>query len=214
MAAVFSFGSFGDILSLIGILNDIRQIVSDGRGSYVEYTSLAADLDAFTSSLRVLDRLQAESTNDRHPDAHISTLQAIHDCDQAMKSHTFLSTTDEDTLVSALQTSTIDCNSMDSYCTVSAADTSSDITSLHFLDSAQPQPRSANDRSRTAISRTSLEIRRVVAEVEKIANEFKASLECASIRKSRRSLGALESRAVQDSVGVVANSQESRFHEE
>lgn len=58
MAAVFSFGSFGDILSLIQILNDVRRTLSDGYGSFSEHRDLLESMDAFLFSLRCLDRLQ------------------------------------------------------------------------------------------------------------------------------------------------------------
>lgn len=64
MALVFSFGSFGDILSVIGVLNNIRKTLSDGHGSYSEYADLLTDLNIFISSLQVLDRFQIRVGHD------------------------------------------------------------------------------------------------------------------------------------------------------
>lgn len=58
MAAIFSFGSFGDILSLIQILNDVRRTLSDSYGSFSEHGDLLESMDAFLFSLQCLDRVQ------------------------------------------------------------------------------------------------------------------------------------------------------------
>lgn len=179
MAAVFSFGSFGDIISVVGLLNDMRQIVSNGRGSYVEYAGLTTDLDAFIESLQVLGRLQvmhmSEDSADANRDAHhVPTLQTALNCVQYMNSHSVLPTANRDTLVSALQT-TID-RIYTYHSAVPAADTSAVIPPLYPLERAQ-EPQSADSHTLTSVPQITQEIRKAVAEVEKIAKEFNASLE-------------------------------------
>lgn len=60
MAAVFSFGSFGDVITVIQILDDIRKTLSDGRGSYSEFVGIVDGLDDFIQTLQCLDRIQVQ----------------------------------------------------------------------------------------------------------------------------------------------------------
>ncbi|KAJ7436070.1 hypothetical protein B0H11DRAFT_666005 [Mycena galericulata] len=52
MAAVFSFGSFGDILATAQLAYRLSQILSDSAGSSMEYQELIIELDALGNALR------------------------------------------------------------------------------------------------------------------------------------------------------------------
>jgi hypothetical protein len=55
MAAVFSFGSFGDIIATAQLAYQLAEILSDSAGSSMEYQELILELDALASALRGLD---------------------------------------------------------------------------------------------------------------------------------------------------------------
>ena len=50
----FTFGSFGDIITLIQLAQTVRKALSDARGSAAHCTSLMTYLDAFTQSLEIV----------------------------------------------------------------------------------------------------------------------------------------------------------------
>lgn len=56
----FSFGSFGDVIAVVQVLDDIRTTLASDKGSYSEFRSLVGELDQFTQSLVLLDRLQVQ----------------------------------------------------------------------------------------------------------------------------------------------------------
>lgn len=58
MAAVFSFGSFGDIVTLCQLVLEIKQALQDGHGSHAEYQMLVQELDNFAMTLLPLQRIQ------------------------------------------------------------------------------------------------------------------------------------------------------------
>lgn len=60
--AVFSFGSFGDILALVQLAIDIASAIR-ARGNQAEYDALVTELQIFTRSLECLEPLVAPASD-------------------------------------------------------------------------------------------------------------------------------------------------------
>ena len=60
----FTFGSFGDIITILDKLDQIRRTLVDDQGSYSEFKSLVDEIDQFTRSLEFLESVRIQFTND------------------------------------------------------------------------------------------------------------------------------------------------------
>ncbi|TFY66271.1 hypothetical protein EVG20_g4817 [Dentipellis fragilis] len=66
--AVFTFGSFGDIITVVQLLNQVRRTLCDSTGSAAEYQALIADLDVFANVLSAVnDAFQPGSSESARP---------------------------------------------------------------------------------------------------------------------------------------------------
>lgn len=78
MAAVFSFGSFGDIVTLCQLVLEIKQALQDGHGSHAEYQMLVQELDNFAITLLPLQRIQRRI--EEHPvDSRVTSSDVLQD---------------------------------------------------------------------------------------------------------------------------------------
>lgn len=59
MAAVFSFGSLGDILAIAELAYKLARALSESTGSSAEYQAVIAELDTLTTALRILNEIIA-----------------------------------------------------------------------------------------------------------------------------------------------------------
>lgn len=76
----FTFGSFGDVLSILKIAYDVRALLSESKGASEEYQQLLAELDLDTS-LRTLHLVQgvflAKDAASLPPDVQMAIEQSI-----------------------------------------------------------------------------------------------------------------------------------------
>lgn len=74
----FTFGSFGDVLSILKIAYDVRALLSESKGASEEYQQLLAELDA---SLRTLHLVQgvflAKDAASLPPDVQMAIQQSV-----------------------------------------------------------------------------------------------------------------------------------------
>lgn len=53
----FTFGSFGDVLSILKIAYDVRALLSESKGASEEYQQLLAELDTSLRTLHLVQRI-------------------------------------------------------------------------------------------------------------------------------------------------------------
>lgn len=74
----FTFGSFGDVLSLINLTVKIQKALSDSRGSSEDYQALLAELDSFSEFLNtVRDALQVRDGPKKLPDSVRNAIRSV-----------------------------------------------------------------------------------------------------------------------------------------
>lgn len=68
----FTFGSFGDIITTIGLAVQVRKALSESAGSSEEYHNLLADLDSFSHLLHTVQSVHLFSSSG--PDKALTSL--------------------------------------------------------------------------------------------------------------------------------------------
>lgn len=75
----FTFGSLGDIIAVIDLLNEVRKALSDSTGSSAEYQGLLISLDIFHDTLEaVQDTFSPASSSRRNHTPLLPSLQNAH----------------------------------------------------------------------------------------------------------------------------------------
>lgn len=75
----FTFGSLGDIIAVIDLLNEVRKALSDSTGSSAEYQALLISLDIFHDTLEaVRDTFSTASPSLRNHTPLLPSLQNAH----------------------------------------------------------------------------------------------------------------------------------------
>ncbi|KAH7867895.1 uncharacterized protein C8R40DRAFT_1063404 [Lentinula edodes] len=84
MSFALTFGSIGDIITVIELLNRVREALCDSTGSSAEYQALIVDLDVFSD---ILDAVKSSISSDTRLspqsesllNAHRQAVQSSHD---------------------------------------------------------------------------------------------------------------------------------------